>query len=245
MGEYVSAPIVRNLEYKVYDNSGNELRGEADLTTTSSDRHLVHDLLATDDGGWHLFYRTNENGKWDVAYQKFEADGSPSSVTSTRELLNNPSYNALDPEATQLSDGRILVQWVSEGQDGSGRGIYARTLQSDGQLDSAPFRINTSTSGDQNVHGEGSVIALPDGGFVSFWGMNGSVYLQRFDSALNKVGSEQNVKPSDVSEQIDFNSATALDDGGFLVAYVVDNGDGEGNNAVFARQYDASVSPVA
>ena len=62
--------------------------------------------------------------------------------------------------------------------------------------------------------------------FVSFWGMNGSVYLQRFDSALNKVGSEQNVKPSDVSEQIDFNSATALDDGGFLVAYVVDNGDG-------------------
>ena len=75
--------------------------------------------------------------------------------------------------------------------------------------------------------------------------MNGSVYLQRFDSTLNKVGSEQNVKPSDVNEQIDFNSATALDDGGFLVAYVVDNGDGEGNNAVFARQYDASASPVA
>ena len=99
------------------------------------------------------------------------------------------------------------------------------------------------TNGDQNVHGEGSVIALPDGGFVSFWGMNGSVYLQRFDSALNKVGSEQNVKPSDVNEQIDFNSATALDDGGFLVAYVVDNGDGEGNNAVFARQYDAKCFP--
>ena len=49
-------------------------------------------------------------------------------------------------------------------------GIYARTLQSDGQLDSAPFRINTSTSGDQNVHGEGSVIALPDGEVCLFLG---------------------------------------------------------------------------
>ena len=88
-------------------------------------------------------------------------------MTPTRELLNNPNYDALDPEATQLSDGRILVQWRSEGQDGSGQGIYARTLQSDGQFDSSPFQLNTTTNGDQSVHGEGSVIALPDGGFVS------------------------------------------------------------------------------
>jgi VCBS repeat-containing protein len=82
------------------------------------------------------------------------------------------------------------------------------------------FRVNTFTSGDQNMP---SVTALPNG-FVVTWTSNGQdgslqgVYGQRFDADGKPVGPEFLVNTSTAEGQ-QRPSTTALSDGGFVVTW--------------------------
>ena len=71
-----------------------------------------------------------------------------------------------------LRNGGFVVTWESApvsgatGQDGSGRGIYARRFNADGSPASGEFRVNSSTTGDQK---QPRISALGNGGFVIVW----------------------------------------------------------------------------
>ena len=67
---------------------------------------------------------------------------------------------------TALNDGGFVVTWSSDGQDGSGYGIYGQRYAADGTPVGSEFRANTFTSSDQAYS---SVTALNDGGFVVTW----------------------------------------------------------------------------
>jgi Ca2+-binding RTX toxin-like protein len=119
-----------------------------------------------------------------------------------------------------LANGRFVVTWESAplsgatGQDGSGRGIYARRFNADGSSASGEFRVNTSTTGDQK---QPRVAALANGGFVVVWIDDGedTYKAQRFSSGGSAVGNEIVIG---FSAQ---NTAVAgLEDGGFVAIWM-------------------------
>jgi Ca2+-binding RTX toxin-like protein len=94
-----------------------------------------------------------------------------------------------------LANGGFVVTWESAplsgatGQDGSGRGIYARRFAADGSPAGGQFRVNTATTNDQK---QPRIAALANGGFVVVWMDDGqdTYKAQRFSSSGSPVGGE-------------------------------------------------------
>ena len=74
-----------------------------------------------------------------------------------------------------LKDGGFVLSWSSNGQDGSGYGVYAQRYAASGAAVGGEFRVNTETNGNQtdNTYGYGPTMAASaDGGFVVAWPSN-------------------------------------------------------------------------
>ncbi|MBL8396715.1 MAG: hypothetical protein JNL84_01030, partial [Candidatus Accumulibacter sp.] len=101
-------------------------------------------------------------------------DGAP--VVYGEEYVNTYHSSTQDgPQIAVLSDGSYVTVWNSEGQDGSGTGVYGQRYTHSGVAVGNEFKINGVTSSNQaNVR----VAAKGDGGFVVTWedssGVDGS-----------------------------------------------------------------------
>src|SRR3954471_2284784 len=142
--------------------------------------------------------------------------------TTTEDAQSRPAVAA---DGT----GHYLVAWQSQGQDGSGWGVFARRFGADGAADGDEFRVNTETANNQM---RPSVAASPVGAVV-VWdgrdqpgGSGADVYAQRFDPTGATVGSEFRVNQSIESSQLVASVAMAAD-GRFVVVWVDDTADGE------------------
>ena len=62
---------------------------------------------------------------WGVYGQRYAADGAAS---GDEFLINNQSNQHNEPSVTALADGGFVVTWMSDGNDGSGWGIYASVM---------------------------------------------------------------------------------------------------------------------
>ena len=143
------------------------------------------------------------------------------------------------PSVAGDGSGGFFVVWNSEGQDGSGGGIFGRRY--DGSGASGPeFRVNTFTSGNQfwpRVAGDGT------GRFVVVWasyGQDGSgagVFGQRYDASGSASGSEFQINQYTTGSQ-SIPAVAMAPDGSFMVVWESFGQDGEGDG-VFAREYDA------
>jgi hypothetical protein len=126
------------------------------------------------------------------------------------------------PSITSLFNGGFVVVWQSNGQDGSGTGVYGQRFDSNGNKVGSEFQVNTWTTDYQEYP---SITWLPSGGFVVVWqsfGQDGSglgVYGQRFDSNGNKVGSEFRVNTWTTDYQAR-PSIASLPNGGFVVVWL-------------------------
>jgi hypothetical protein len=106
-----------------------------------------------------------------------QAQGGPFPVnTYTTGSQSGPTV-AID------ATGDFLITWTSQGQDGSGTGVYARRFNAAGTRLGGEFRVNTATANDQLADGIGMDAA---GNFVIAWdslnqdGSGAGVYSQRF-----------------------------------------------------------------
>jgi hypothetical protein len=116
-----------------------------------------------------------------------ELDGGP--------ILVHPTFTAGDqaaPAVAKAADGRFVVVWQSQDQDGSGNGIFAQRYSATGVPEGGLIDVNTTTLGDQS---QPAVAMGEDGRFVVVWqGDAGdgttNIYAQRFDAAGNPVGLE-------------------------------------------------------
>ncbi|MGB1090731.1 MAG: cadherin domain-containing protein, partial [Oceanobacter sp.] len=174
-----------------------------------------------------------------VYAQLFDADG----LLSGSEFLVN-SYTTSSqwqPAVTSLVSGGFVVVWSSEGQDGSGSGLYARLYDEAGVAADVEFLVNATVAGDQQL---ASVTALSDGGFVVVWQTTGqdadglAIYAQRYDSDGNASGSEFQVNQTEVADQSG-PQVTALADGGYAVSWVSDGQDGD-SAGVYVQSYRAN-----
>ena len=89
-------------------------------------------------------------------------------------------------------DGRFVVAWVSDGQDGGGKGVFARLYDANGAPQTGEILVNTTTANDQ----EQPAVAMDGAGnFVVVWSGNGmgdgdGVFAQRFNAAGVPQGTE-------------------------------------------------------
>lgn len=151
----------------------------------------------------------------------------------TNVQATNSIENTLGGSIAMDAAGDYVVTWSSEGQDGSGWGVYAQRYDSAGVAQGGEFQVNTTTAN----HQEFSTAAMDaDGDFVITWSsLNGTdwdVYAQRYNASGVAQGSEFRVNTTTPGNQSE--SSVAMDAAGdFVVTWLA-------TNAVYAQRYDAS-----
>jgi hypothetical protein len=161
------------------------------------------------------------------------------------------------PSITSLSNGGFVVVWESDGQDGSGDGVYGQRFDSNGNKVGWEFQVNTWTIDWQEYP---SITSLSNAGFVVVWqsgcdpdrripcaaspqdGSKFGVYGQRFDSNGNKLGSEFRVNTWTTGNQ-SAPSITSLPNGGFVVVWESDGQDGS-RDGVYGQRFDSNGNKV-
>ncbi|WP_424965863.1 Ig-like domain-containing protein [Dinoroseobacter sp. S375] len=156
------------------------------------------------------------------------------------------------PVLAELTGGGHVVVWSSASQDNlnveGSTGVFAQLYDANGVPVGPEFQVTTAFDQAQT---DPSVAATSDGGFVVVWEsinqdqpgfFNNGVFGQRYDASGTQVGSEFQVNTTVAAQQFDA-SVAAFADGGFIVVWNADAGDGSGD-AIISQRYDATGAPV-
>ncbi|WP_298938588.1 hypothetical protein, partial [uncultured Ruegeria sp.] len=224
-----------------YDAAGVALGGEVLVNTTTANYQGRPSIAALSDGGFVVSWESTGYGAdWgNVHLQRYDAGGV---ALGDEVQVNATTAGEQDrPSIAALPDGGYVVSWVSDGQDGDGRGIYLQRYHVAGVAVGGEVQVNATTAGSQSLP---SVATLSDGGYVVSWvsdGQDGSdwgVYAQRFDVTGAAIGSEFRVNSHSAGDQ-SYPSITALASGGFVVSWRSDGQDGDGRG-IYLQRYDAA-----
>ncbi|MCB1518766.1 MAG: cadherin domain-containing protein [Hyphomicrobiaceae bacterium] len=229
-----------------YNDSGSPIAGGR-VNTTTSPTQIEPSAAALPGGGWVVTWSSNNqvanNSSFDIYQQIY--DNSGSKVGGETLVNTTTSGNQLHSEITVLDDGGWLVTWSSSSGDGSDYGVYQQRYDSSGAPVGGETLVNTFTNSYQTYS---EVTALSDGGWVVVWesldqdGSNFGIYMQRYDSDGNSVGSETRVNTTTANAQ--FHPVVAeLTGGGWVVVWHSTNQDGN-SNGIYMQRYDADGNAV-
>ena len=149
-------------------------------------------------------------------------------------------HNQRNPSVAAFPDNRVVVAWMSDSQDGSDYGVYARLIASDGQFVGGDIQVNDHTLGAQEMP---RVASLSNGGFVVVWQGAGptdseaALFMQLFDGDGNAVGDNIQVNKL-ATARVDGCAVDALGAGAFMVAWAALNADGYSD--IWAQRFDLS-----
>ncbi|WP_460829087.1 hypothetical protein, partial [Massilia agilis] len=194
-------------------------------------------VTALADGSFVLGWRSG--GQVHLLHES--ALGSPIGAQQVAGVLGT----AYSPSVTALHNGDYVVAW---GEIGDGN-VYAALGSSPGTAiqvagDGAAASISTAAP---LPH----VAALAGGGFVVAWdsyrndplGISVSdIFFQRYDNAGHALGQLEQANAQGGSGRFDA-SVAALPDGGFVIGWQAQGGDGDANG-VFGRRFGADGAPV-
>lgn len=158
------------------------------------------------------------------------------------EFQVNSFVPGLQDDAAVSSDaaGNFVVVWNSDGQDGSGFGVFGQRYDLSGTPVGGEFPVNTFTDADQSLP---AVASGDEGDFVVVWqsaGQDGSglgVFGQRYDKFGIPQGAEFQVNTFTAGDQGDPDVASDAD-GNFVVLWESAGQDGS-SRGVFGQRYDA------
>jgi hypothetical protein len=243
-------------DYGVYgqrfDSNGGKVGSEFQVNTWTTYEQSYPSITSLSNGGFVVVWDSvGQDGSYSGVYgQRFDSNGSK--VGSEFQVNTSTTNDQWGPSITSLPNGGFVVVWTSDGQDGSGYGVYGQRFDSNGGKVGSEFRVNTWTTDDQAGP---SITSLSNGGFVVVWesgcrswcpaGQDGSgwgVYGQRFDSNGNKVGSEFQVNTWTTDSQY-VPSITSLPNGGFVVVWESNWQDGS-NFGVYGQRFDSNGNKV-
>jgi hypothetical protein len=144
--------------------------------------------------------------------------------------------------------GGFVVVWNSNGQDGSGPGLFGQRISATATPVGPEFQVNSYTTGAQY---RASVAAIPGGGFVVAWqdgtapgggGPGRGIFAQRYDGT---TGAPLVTEFQANTYTTGFHGRPAVNfwSGNlFVVAWHSDGQDGSGLG-IFAQRYDAGGAP--
>ncbi|MEH2113708.1 hypothetical protein [Nostoc sp.] len=222
---YNSAGVAQGVEFRV--NS-----------TTSGDQNNPTGAIDAD-GDFVISWTGQDASGSGIYAQRYNsagvAQGSEFRVNSTTSGDQNNSTIAID------AVGDFVISWT--GQDASGSGIYAQRYNSAGVAQGSEFRVNSTTSGDQN---SSTVAVDANGDFVVSWqsyGQDGDyygIYAQRYNSAGVAQGSEFQVNTTTTTTRYQLSPTIAIDAGGdFVISWQSLGQDGSGYG-IYAQRYNSA-----
>ncbi|MBI1347830.1 hypothetical protein GC163_16260 [bacterium] len=223
-------------------NSAGVAQGSEFQVNTYTTSSQGNSTVAMDADGdfvitWTSFVQDG-NG-FGVFAQRYNAVG----VAQGSEFLVN-TYTTGDQRNSTVamdSDGDFVITWTSEGQDGSGYGIFAQRYNAAGVAQGSEFQVNTYTTSDQQF---AAVAMDSDGDFVITWtsfGQDGSsngVFAQRYTMAGVAQGSEFQVNTYTTETQ-SISTVAMSENGDFVVTWESYDQDGDGFG-IFAQRYNAA-----
>lgn len=196
-------------------------------TYTAGDQGSAAVAMDSDGDFVVVWCSQNQDGDLGGIYgQRFLSDGS--FAGSEFQVNSHSSGDQSEPSVAMDSAGNFVVAWSSDGQDGSGRGVYGQRFSATGVAIGSEFRVNTYTSSDQS---QPSVAMSSAGEFVVVWSSSGqdgseeAVVGQRYLSDGTALGSEfminSHVSGSQTEPCVSMNGM-----GDFIVVWQSDGQDG-------------------
>ncbi|MEH6631655.1 MAG: Ig-like domain-containing protein [Halopseudomonas aestusnigri] len=231
---------------QAYHADGNKLGAEFQVNTYTSIHQNDSSVTALSGGGWVVTWTSNyqdSDFSSGVFGQVYHADGT----RDGDEFLIN-SHTAGNQKVSSviaLNSGGWVVTWISDGQDGSGNGVFAQVYKVDGTKLGDELAVNSYTDGDQSNF---SVTSLADGGWVVVWssmGQDGSS-LGVYGQAYHANGTKQGIAfpVNSYTDDAQFQASVApLEDGGWVITWVSYGQDGPGSDyGVYGQVYNADGS---
>lgn len=243
-----------------YDSNGASTSGDIRINTVTGLKLLdpsVTTLKSKDENGyvfdigWVVTWTSADQTEteFDIYQQRFDMNGSVPEDEQENPLPEQKVNTTTDGKQAQakvtgLANGGWVVTWTSQGQDGSGYGIYQQRYNGEGLAVGTEQRVNTSTANDEE---QPTVTALNDGGWLVTWRSiaqnddSGDLYQQRYDSLGNPAGVEQRVNSFTVSDQarpsvVNLPPTETNTAGGWVVVWNSDGQDGSGEE-IFQQQF--------
>jgi hypothetical protein len=219
-------------EFEVSTYTGDEVHRPAVAMDTNGDFVAVWESYGQDGSGTGIFGR------------RFSTSGA--AVGGEFQINTYTTNYQRLPAVSAEANGDFVVVWESNGQDGSGRGIFGRRFTSAGTAVGGEFLVNTYTTALQSTP---AVDADADGDFVVVWlghdSNLGGVRGQRFSDTGALVGGEFQVNTYTTGQQGSYpdGPAVAVDaDGDFVVAW---RSYQDGNQSgIFGQYFGSAGSPV-
>jgi VCBS repeat-containing protein len=228
-----------------FDDMGAPLTGEFQVNTTTAGDQMFSDVAGDAYGGYVVVWQSfaQDGSGWGVYGQLYDESGA--SLGSENRLNTTTSGDQHSAAVAMEDDGDYAVVWVSEGQDGSGAGVFADRFNYGDVLDNVgEFRVNTSTIGHQTSP---DLSSGPAGDLIVTWTSTGqhgdgpaetNVYAQVYEGTnLGPAaqGGEQLINTFTAGSQ-QSPSVAADDEGDFAVAW---SGNGPNDSdGVFARVFN-------
>ncbi len=222
---------------QLYNASGTALGGEILVNTTTANDQQYRAVAMAPDGSFVVVWSSNlqDGSGWGVYGQRFDAAGvkQGGEFRTNQATAGDQKYPAIAID----SSGNFVVTWVSDNQDGSGLGVYARRYSAAGTAQGNEFKVNGTTGGDQD---EPSIAMASGGAFVVTWTSGADVWAQRYSAAGAALGGEFRVNSN--TAKTDDNSVVAMDAAGnFVVVWNSNHQDGTGNRyGIFGQRYNAA-----
>ncbi|MCC9606604.1 hypothetical protein LOC68_17030 [Blastopirellula sp. JC732] len=177
-------------------------------TYTVSDEPSV---ALDDEGNYVLVWAEDTPDTYanDIFGQRYSAAGVP--IGDAFVVSSYATSDQTAPNVSMTGDGRFVVTWGSDMQDGSGSGIFAQRFAADGTKDGDEFFVNTTTVYEQF---DPAVAINDQGSFVIGWVSSDPfteleyIFAQRFSTSPPQVvsvyaGEESIADHGAVSDRVD------------------------------------------
>ncbi|MDL2337041.1 MAG: PKD domain-containing protein [Pseudomonadota bacterium] len=193
-------------------------------------------VVWTDQGG-------ADGSSYGVYGQRYDANDN---AAGTQFRVNTTtSSDQSDPHVVGLNGGGFVAVWTSNGQDGSGYGVYGQRYKADGTTDGTEFLVNTTTSQSQY---QPTIAATVDGGFAVAWYYNyynaafteyADIFFQRYNAAGVAQGGETRANPLGEGTVVQSEPTIAgLSGGGFITLWTDDSKEGNGTG-IYGQRFAA------
>ena len=221
-----------------YNSAGAAAGGEIRVNAYTGGNQVLSRVAMDDAGNFTVVWQSDylPTSSIGIFGQRYTAAGA---TTGTWFVVNTTTGGfQLAPAIGMNASGAFVVAWTSDGQDGSGRGVYAQRYTAGGNKTGGEFLVNTTTAGDQQFP---TVAVDSAGAFVIAWesydqdGSGWGVYAQEYTSAAASAGPESRVSTTTAGPQ-QAAAGAMVGNGDYTIVW---SGSGTGDaDGVFRQRYE-------
>jgi subtilisin family serine protease len=171
-----------------FNSSGQSITGEYTVNTSASGAQAQTQVASDSLGNYTVVWYSDDGGDGSgsrVLMRRFSPTGVP--LMSQATVNTTTSGNQGAPEIDVWSNGDFVIVYTSTDPLDSDYGILGQRFDSSGEKVGSEFRVNTTTSGEQNLP---TVAAGPNGFLVVWDTYNVGAFGQLYDRQGVPIGGE-------------------------------------------------------